>query len=113
MSATTGLPETSKPKETANFDLCEDISSDANIFLKETNSADLFGSSIPTKERPGIGASILMVPFGAAKERAKSRSRPVILLSLVPSATSKAYWVTAGPKLTSTTLASIPKDSKD
>ena len=36
----------------------------------------------------------------------------IIFESFVPSATSIAYWVTAGPKLTSITLAVMPKDSR-
>jgi len=82
------------------------------ISFKGTNSGVLLGSSIPNKDLPGIGASILIVPVGAAKARARSLSRAVIFDNLVPRATLIAYWVTAGPRLTSTTLAVIPKDSR-
>jgi len=58
-----------------------------------------------------MGASILIVPVGAASDKARSLSRAVIFESFVPSATSKAYCVTAGPKFTSMTLAAMPKDS--
>ena len=112
ISVTMGLPETSSPKETANFEACSLMASDSIIFFRGTNSGERLGSSIPTKLLPGMGASILIVPVGAAKARAKSRSRAVIFESLVPRATSRAYWVTAGPKLTSTTRAVIPKDSR-
>ncbi|EKE12455.1 MAG: hypothetical protein ACD_13C00217G0001 [uncultured bacterium] len=111
ISATTGLPETSNPKATSNLDLAACISCDSIIFLRGTNSAERLGSSIPTKFLPGIGASILMVPVGADSAKAKSLSKEVILESLVPRATSMAYWVTAGPKFTSTTFAVIPNDS--
>ena len=110
--ATIGLPDTSSPKETASLLFADFITSLSIIFLSDTNSGALFGSSIPTKLLPGIGASIRIVPVGAARESAKSRSNAVILDSFVPSATSMAYWVTAGPKFTSTTRAVIPKDSK-
>ncbi|EKE13436.1 MAG: hypothetical protein ACD_13C00015G0001 [uncultured bacterium] len=106
-----GLPDTSSPKETTSLDFALCISSDSKTFLSETNSAERLGNSIPTKLRPGIGASILIVPVGAERASAKSRSSDVIFESFVPSATSIAYCVTAGPKLTSTTLAVIPKDS--
>ncbi len=109
--ATIGLPETSSPKETSSLDLAVCISSDSIIFRKLTNSAERLGSSIPTRFLPGIGASILIVPVGAERARAKSRSSEVIFESFVPRATSSAYCVTAGPKFTSTTLAVIPKDS--
>src|SRR3990172_11433958 len=86
--------------------------SDSRIFLKETNSGARLGSSIPTRERPGIGASIRIWPVGAARARARSLDKALILESFVPMATSRAYWVTAGPKFTSTTLAIIPKASR-
>ena len=112
ISVTIALPETSSPKETASLDLCSCMTFDSIIFFNPTISGLIFGNSIPTRALPGIGASILMVPVGAARARARSRSRAVILESLVPRATSKAYWVTAGPKLTSTTLAVMPKLSR-
>src|SRR3989338_2728633 len=59
-----------------------------------------------------MGASILICPVGAARARARSLERAVILESFVPRAISRAYWVTAGPKLTSTTRALMPKLSK-
>src|SRR3989337_2388453 len=111
-SATLALPETSSPRATAILLDVFFILSDCIIFFKGTNSGARLGSSIPTRERPGIGASILIVPVGAARAKAKSRSSAVIFESLVPRATSNAYWVTAGPILTSTTLAVIPNDSR-
>src|SRR3989344_3201562 len=62
ISVTIGRPETSSPKETASFEGCSFISTDSIIFLKGTNSGARLGSSIPTRLRPGIGASILIVP---------------------------------------------------
>ena len=49
---------------------------------------DLFGISIPTRDLPGIGASILM--GCAAKERAKSFCKPTMRESFTPSAGFRA-----------------------
>ena len=97
ISVTIALPDTSRPKETASFEWLSRIASDSISLLKGTSSGLMLGSSIPTKFLPGIGASILIVPVGAERARARSLSRDVILESLVPRATSRAYWVTAGP----------------
>ncbi len=83
--------------------------SDSSIVFKVTTSRLLFGISIPIKFRPGIGASILICPVGASVAKARSLAKDVILETLVPNAISKAYCVTAGPRLTSTTFAPIPK----
>ena len=50
-----------------------------------------------------------MRTFLAAKAKASSRFKDNILLTRVPSLTSISYWVTAGPILALTTLASTPK----
>ncbi len=77
-----------------------------------TTSSERLGTSIPTRARPGIGASTRIWPPGAARAIAMSLLKETILASLVPRATSKAYWVTDGPLLTSTTRAVIPKESR-
>lgn len=74
-----------------------------------TISKERLGISIPTKFLPGIGASILICPVGASVASARSFERAVIFETFVPRAISRAYWVTAGPKLISETLASMPK----
>ncbi len=78
------------------------------------------GTSMPTMERPGTGASIRMGE--AARAKARSLARAVILLtrtflrctsspapavSMYPGLTPN--WVTAGPWLISTTFAGTPK----
>src|SRR5579884_2180980 len=107
-----GLEAVSLPNATANLDLFLVISSDPITPLSVTISNEWFGTSIPTKDFPGIGASILTVPVLVAKAMAISCCRLAILVILVPAANSSAYWVTAGPPLTSATLAAIPNDSK-
>src|SRR3989344_45606 len=107
--ATTGAPLTSSPSETVSLDLLLVITSDESIVLSVTTSRLLFGISIPTKLLPGIGASILICPVGASVAKAKSLESDVIFETLVPNAISMAYWVTAGPRFTSTTFAPIPK----
>ena len=59
----------------------------------------VFGTSIPTRDLPGIGASIRI--GCAAKARARSLLRPTILESFTPSAGLRAYRVTEGPIETS------------
>src|SRR3989344_5482098 len=97
ISAITGSPDTSKPKATVNFDFAFCITSASSIRRIGTNSGVRLGISMPTSDRPGIGASILICPVGAANAKAKSFCRAVILDNLVPREISKAYWVTAGP----------------
>src|SRR3989344_1016067 len=108
--AYTGLPETSRPKASGRkyFDFL--YSSSSNIPLKPTRATFLFGTSMPTRDFPGIGASILM--GWAAKAKAKLFDSVVILESFTPSAGLKAYWVTAGPTFTSAISTGMPKFSK-
>ena len=67
----------------------------------------LFGTSIPTSDFPGIGASIRIV--AAARARARLSCNPTILESFTPSAGFIAYLVTVGPMVTSSISTSIPK----
>src|SRR5699024_11966941 len=78
--------------------------------LKPTVAGAWLGTSIPTKDFPGIGASI-RIPL-AAKARAKSSARWVILATFTPVAGFNSYSVTDGPRLTFSTVASTPKDAK-
>src|SRR3989344_5595595 len=84
-------PDTLLPKAT-NSDFSERVNSSAEKSVaKPTMVLVLLGISIPTSDRPGIGASILI--GWAAKARAKSLPRAVILESFTPSAGLKVYWV--------------------
>ena len=57
----------------------------------------LLGTSIPTADLPGIGASILMSL--AAKLSFISSVSPTILLTLTPGSGKISYLVTVGPIL--------------
>ena len=78
--------------------------------LKRTLHLSLLGISMPTRDLPGIGASILMGWLAKAKERLFERA--VIFERLTPSAGFKVYWVTAGPILISDISAPTPKFSR-
>ena len=56
---------------------------------------------------PGIGASIRIER--AMSAIARSSARPSIREILTRASGRTSYWVTTGPLLTATTLASIPK----
>ena len=76
----------------------------------ETMFTTLFGISIPTAALPGTGASILTP--SAARFRAMSSERFVILLILTPGAGDSSYLVTDGPRHIFTISAFTPKLSK-
>ena len=80
-SATTGTPETPLPREIASFDfaLMSWYSELSMTFRRVTTVAVSFGTSMPTMARPGTGAS--MRRLGAARARARSLWRAVILLT--------------------------------
>ena len=84
ISLTTGEPETSRPKETVSLLLLLFIESLLRIDLRVTREGARLGTSIPTRDLPGIGASILTVPVGEAKERARSFCKFLILAIFVP-----------------------------
>ena len=67
----------------------------------------LLGTSMPTADLPGIGASILM--SAAARLSLMSSVRPTILLTLTPCSGSSSYLVTAGPQLMLVTVTPTPK----
>ena len=90
-SSTTGRPETSNPKANPNFDFVFCILAEAKTDFSGTISGVIFGTSIPTKDLPGIGASIRTVPVGVASANAISFASDVILVSFVPKAISNAY----------------------
>ena len=107
-SAITGWPETSRPRAMVKGELSFAFwkASDSITPRKATSETSLFGTSIPTTERPGTGASIRIGAL--AKAKAKSLSKEVILLTLTflclsPSPRPSIYpgstpnWVTVGP----------------
>ncbi len=61
----------------------------------DTICGDLFGTSIPMVPLPGIGAIIRMP--SAARERAISSSRFLILEMRIPASGTISYSVTVGP----------------
>ena len=73
----------------------------------ETVSRCELGTSMPTTDFPGIGATMRkLIAFMA---NARSSARFTILATLVPGAGSNSYIVTTGPGRTSVTLPSMPK----
>ena len=74
---------------------------------KVTVAISEFGTSIPTKDLPGIGASIRTSL--AAKARAKSSARLEMRLTRTPTAGLTSYLVTDGPISARSTLARMPK----
>ena len=68
------------------------------------------GTSIPTRDFPGIGASIRTSL--AAKARAKSSARLEIRLTRTPTAGLTSYLVTEGPISARSTVTLIPKLAK-
>jgi len=72
------------------------------------------GTSIPIKDFPGIGASILTSPVGEARANARFPWRLEIFAILVTDLGLTAYCVTDDPTLTfsMSISTSTPKDSK-
>src|SRR3990167_5272265 len=94
-----GFPATSFPREKSKGS-GEFLNLEFSIRVRRrTTVRTLLGISMPTRDLPGMGASIRM--GWAAKAKAKSLERAVMRASLMPSAGLKAYWVTAGPMFTS------------
>ena len=80
----TARPEILRPRAMVRgFGEFLNLSSERRV-ARPTIDFDLFGISIPTKDFPGIGASILI--GCAAKARAKSFCRPMMRDSFTPSA---------------------------
>ena len=94
-SATILLPLISLPSPILIFNFEELNSSDCIISLSLIVETTSFGTSIPTRDFPGIGASIL-IPL-VARANAISSERFKILLTLTPLSGSTSYLVTAGP----------------
>jgi len=82
-STKTASPATSRPKGKTSKSLSKKRS-DSTKFRKRTINFCLLGTSIPTSDWPGIGASIRIGWAAKAKER--SFCRATILANLTPSA---------------------------
>ncbi len=87
----------SLPKAKFNFALVFLNSSDSKSSLRLTIVFSLLGTSIPTADFPGIGASILISL--AARFSLISSVSPTILLTLTPGSGNISYLVTVGPIL--------------
>ena len=105
-SAVWTIPEISRPKGTSNS-LSGWLGCASTISLKDTVLIALLGTSIPISDLPGIGASIRTSLAASAK--AMSSVKLTILLTFTPTAGWTSNFVTDGPKLALTTLASTPK----
>src|SRR3989339_331211 len=71
---------------------------------------ELFGTSIPINDFPGIGASILTDPVDEAKAKARFSCKLAILDTLVTDLGLKENCVTEEPTFTSSMSTSIPND---
>ena len=71
-----------------------------------TRLAALFGTSMPTADLPGMGAS--MRRGAAARARERSFWSAVMRFTWTPAPGCTSNWVTAGPGFTPITLASTP-----
>ena len=98
--APVGVP----PQGNLQASLRVEDSSDSMMLRRPTTCREGLGTSIPMRDWPGMGASMRMP--GAARARARLRSRLVNLLTWTPTPGSMANWVTAGPVFTSRTVAS-------
>ena len=113
-SATVAWPETSRPRPKLSAPLVAAHSSDSITPRSETSEIWTLGTSMPTKSRPGTGASMRMGEAASASDRSLDSawicetrtlmcfSSPLrSLRTMMPG--RRPNWVTAGPWLTSTT----------
>ena len=94
-SATTILPEISLPIAIVLVDFAFWNSGLSMISRSSTVAVSLFGTSMPTADLPGIGAS--MRTRAAASAKARSSAKAAILLTRMPGAGLSSYRVTTGP----------------
>ena len=106
-SARIGWPAISLPRATTSGPVVRWYSSDASISLIWTSAVFWFGTSIPTADLPGMGAS--MRTLGAASASAISLVRLLIFWTRTPGAGWTSNRVTTGPCSQRVTLASTPK----
>ena len=100
------VPLTALPSGTSRS-LLGSVSACSQSSRKVTVAISEFGTSIPTKDLPGIGASI-RTSF-AARASAKSSAKFEMRLTRTPTAGLTSYFVTDGPISARSTLTSIPK----
>ena len=98
ISVTITLPPISLPTANATGLFAFSKASPSRSSLKCTALGVSFGTSMPTADFPGIGASIRML--GAARLSLRSSARFVILLTRTPCAGSTSKRVTVGPQVT-------------
>ena len=107
ISVTTTCPPISLPTAKARRDLWFLKESESRSSLKYTILFSLFGTSIPTADLPGIGASIRI--SAAARLNLISSVSPTILLTFTPCSGNNSYRVTEGPQLIFVTVTPTPK----
>ena len=122
-SATTGSPDTSRPKATASGEPTLAKSLDSRMLRRLTIVLAALGTSMPTYGRPGTGAS--MRSEGAASASARSlfrrrmldtvtrrRSTSPLRISRTSSPGSTPNCVTVGPSLILTTSTGTPNSAR-
>ncbi len=106
-SATTARPVMSFPRATGTPRRAFLNSSESRTSPSGTSVACAFGTSMPTADFPGIGASMRICV--AASAIAISFCKLRIRLTFTPIAGSTSYCVTVGPTVTFVTRTSTPK----
>ena len=104
----TASPEISRPRPTDSIDRCLPNSGVSISSRIDTPLFTELGTSMPTAALPGMGASIRT--WVAAKFRAISSDKLVILEIRTPAAGFSSYRVTVGPRLMSVMVASTLKE---
>ena len=99
MSPIIAFPAMSFPTANASWLFAFWNASDSRISRSFTTSFFRFGTSIPTTDFPGTGASIRML--WAERFKAISSDKPVILETFTPAFGCTSYLVTDGPRWTS------------
>ena len=106
-SATTCTPKMSFPN--ANFNGDRDFAKESlnAISFMATSSRRGFGTSMPTTDLPGMGATMRMLM--ALKASARSSARFTMRATFTPGAGSNSYIVTTGPTCVWMTWPLMPK----
>ena len=103
------VPLTALPSGISN-NLAGSVMDCSHNSRKGTIATSVLGTSIPTKDFPGIGASIRTSL--AAKARARSSAKLEMRLTRTPTAGFNSYRVTEGPISARSTTTLIPKLAK-
>ena len=106
-SVARAAPATSRPSAKVSPWLESANSTSSKMLFSPTTLLSRFGISMPTTERPGIGASIRI--DRAESAIARSSASASILLTRTEASGSSSYWVTTGPALIPTTCVAMPK----